>query len=44
MIIKCHQILTVEQILIKSGNIGSVRIARKIGIEKHKSFLKTLVF
>ena len=34
--------LTVEQILIKSGNIGSVRIVRKIGIEKHKSFLKTI--
>jgi cell division protein FtsI (penicillin-binding protein 3) len=34
--------LTVEQILIKSGNIGSVRIARKVGIERHKSFLKTI--
>ncbi len=34
--------LTVEQILIKSGNIGSVRIARKVGIEKHKSFLKSI--
>ena len=34
--------LTVEQILIKSGNIGSVRIVKKIGIEKHKSFLKTI--
>ena len=34
--------LTVEQILIRSGNIGSVRIARKIGIEKHKSFLKKI--
>jgi len=34
--------LTVEQILIKSGNIGSVRIARKIGVEKHKSFLKDI--
>jgi cell division protein FtsI (penicillin-binding protein 3) len=34
--------LTVEQILVKSGNIGSVRIARKIGIEKHKSFLKLI--
>ena len=34
--------LTVEQILIKSGNIGSVRIARKVGIEKHKLFLKTI--
>ena len=34
--------LTVEQILIKSGNVGSVRIIRKIGIEKHKSFLKSI--
>jgi len=34
--------LTVEQILVKSGNIGSVRIVRKIGIEKHKSFLRTI--
>ena len=34
--------LTVKQILIKSGNIGSVRIARKVGIEKHKSFLETI--
>ena len=34
--------LTVEQILIKSGNVGSVRIARKVGIEKHKSFLETI--
>ena len=34
--------LTAEQILIKSGNIGSVRIIRKIGIEKHKSFLKAI--
>ena len=34
--------LCVENILIKSGNIGSVRIAKKIGIEKHKSFLKTI--
>ena len=34
--------LTAEQILIKSGNVGSVRIVRKIGIEKHKSFLKTI--
>jgi cell division protein FtsI (penicillin-binding protein 3) len=34
--------LTVEQILIKSGNIGSVRIARKVGVEKHKSFLKSI--
>ena len=34
--------LTAEQILIKSGNIGSVRIIRKIGIEEHKSFLKSI--
>ena len=34
--------LTVEQILIKSGNIGSVRIARKVGVEKHKSFLNSI--
>ena len=32
--------LTAEQILIRSGNIGSVRIAQKIGPEKHKSFLE----
>ena len=29
--------LTTEQILIRSGNIGSVRIAQKMGIEKTKS-------
>ena len=34
--------LTVEQILIRSGNIGSVRIARMIGVERHKSFLKSI--
>jgi len=34
--------LTAEEILIKSGNIGSVRIARKVGIERHKSFLKSI--
>ena len=34
--------LTVEQILIKSGNVGAVRIARKIGVEKHRSFLKSI--
>ena len=32
--------LTAEQILIRSGNIGSVRIAQKIGPEKFKSFLE----
>jgi len=34
--------LTAEQILIRSGNIGSVRIAQLVGPEKHKSFLKKL--
>ncbi len=34
--------LTAEEILIRSGNIGSVRIAQKIGIEKFKSFLEKI--
>ncbi len=34
--------LTVEEILIRSGNIGSVRIGQKIGEEKFKSFLKKI--
>ena len=32
--------LTASQILLRSGNIGSVRIAQLVGPEKHKSFLK----
>ena len=34
--------LTVEQILIRSGNIGSVRIGQKVGVQKFKSFLEKL--
>ena len=34
--------LTVEQILVQSSNIGSVRIAQKIGEEKYKNFLNLL--
>ena len=34
--------LTVEQILIRSGNIGSVRIGQILGIDKLKSFLKKI--
>jgi len=34
--------LTVEEILIRSGNIGSVRIGQKIGEKKFKSFLKKI--
>ena len=34
--------LTAEQILIRSGNIGSVKIGQKVGEEKFKSFLSKL--
>ncbi len=34
--------LTAEQILIRSGNIGSVRIAQKIGTEKMRNFLQNI--
>jgi len=34
--------LTAEQILIRSGNIGSVRIAQKVGSEKFKLFLEKI--
>jgi len=34
--------LTAEQILIRSGNIGSVRIGQKVGIEKLKIFFKKI--
>jgi len=34
--------LSAEQILIRSSNIGAVRIAQKIGVEKYKAFLNSL--
>ena len=34
--------LSVEQILIRSSNIGAIRIAQKIGTEKYKKFLNSL--
>ena len=34
--------LTAEQILVRSGNIGSVRIAQKVGEEKFKGFLEKI--
>ena len=34
--------LTAEQILIRSGNIGSIRIAQKVGQDKFKKFLNDL--
>ena len=34
--------LTAEQILIRSGNIGSVRIAQKIGVEGMRNFLQNI--
>ena len=34
--------LTAEEIFVRSGNIGSVRIAQKVGSEKFKLFLENL--
>ena len=34
--------LNAEQILIRSSNIGSVRIAQKVGIDKYKTFLEKI--
>jgi len=34
--------LSVEQILVRSSNIGSVRIAQKIGVKNYKKFLNSL--
>ena len=32
--------LTVEEILVRSSNVGSVVLAKKIGVEKYKDFIK----
>ena len=34
--------LSTEQILIRSSNIGAIRIAQKVGIKKYKEFLDSL--
>ena len=34
--------LTAEEILIRSGNIGSIKIAQKVGLENFKNFLENL--
>ena len=34
--------LTAEQILVRSGNIGSVRIGQSVGLEKFKKFMNEL--
>jgi len=34
--------LTAEQIIIRSSNIGAIKIAQKIGIERYKNFLNSL--
>ena len=34
--------LTAEQILIRSSNIGAIRIAQKIGLDRYKKFLNSL--
>tara|TARA_B100000029_G_scaffold114314_1_gene106812 strand:+ start:3403 stop:5139 length:1737 start_codon:yes stop_codon:yes gene_type:complete len=39
---KLPENLSAEQILIRSSNIGAVRVAQKIGIEKYKDFLNSL--
>ena len=39
---KLPQNLSTEQILIRSSNIGAVRIAQKIGVKKYKHFLNSL--
>ena len=39
---KLPENLSVEQILVRSSNIGTIRIAQKIGIEKYRDFLNTL--
>ena len=40
--IKLPKNLSAEQILIRSSNIGAVRIAQKVGVEKYKDFLNSL--
>ncbi len=39
---KLPEDLSVEQILIRSSNIGSVRIAQQIGVKKYEDFLNSL--
>ena len=39
---KLPKTLSTEQILIRSSNIGAVRIAQKLGVEKYKDFLNSL--
>jgi len=34
--------LSTEQILVRSSNIGAVRIAQRVGVEKYKNFLNSL--
>ena len=40
---KIPSTLTAEQILIRSGNVGSVKIGQLVGLEKFKSFLIKIV-
>ena len=39
---KLPKTLNTEQILIRSSNIGAVRIAQKVGVEKYRTFLNSL--
>ena len=39
---KMPEDLSAEQILVRSSNIGAVKIAQKVGMEKYKNFLNSL--
>ena len=39
---KMPEDLSAEQILVRSSNIGAVKIAQKVGMEKYKKFLNSL--
>ena len=39
---KLPKTLNTEQILIRSSNIGAVRVAQKVGVEKYRAFLNSL--
>ena len=39
---KLPKTLNTEQILIRSSNIGAVRVAQKVGVEKYRTFLNSL--
>ena len=36
--------LNTKNILVKSSNIGSIRIAQKVGLKSHREFIRKMVF